>query len=107
MTTKGNKGYGKMIANAVLAAVDDPSYVPLKARTWMDEWIEPGPRRDRERRWLSMWLEAALTDIPKADAVRYLTDMARDLESLGVEPAVRALIDKVLPRIISNGCPDD
>lgn len=107
MTAKGNKDYGKTIADVVLAEVDDPNFVLPRTRTWMDEWIEPGPRRDRERRWLSMWLLAAFTEIPRADAVRYLTEMARDLEGLGVEPAVRALIDKILPKIISNGCPDD
>ena len=107
MTAKGNKGYGKAIADAVLAAVDDPNFVLPKTRTWMDDWIEPGPRRDRERRWLTMWLSAALTDIPTADAARYLREMAHDLEHVGVDTAVEGLINKVLPKIISNSRPDN
>lgn len=106
MTAKGNKGYGKAIADAVLAAVDDPSFVPTKTRGWWDDWFAPGPNRDRQRRWLQLWLSAAVDRVPTADAALYLTEMARDVERVGSDAAVAALIDKLLPKILSNDGPD-
>lgn len=107
MAVKGNKDYGEIIAGAVLAAVDDPKSVPLKRVTWLDDWTKPQPVRSRSRRWLSMWLKGDLRGIPTNLSARYLREMANDLEAAGINEAVDRFIDKILPRIISNGCPEE
>lgn len=104
MKRRGNKGYGEMIAEAALASSDDPRNWP-RTGTWLDSWTQPGPVRDRKRRWLSMWLKGDLHNIPADQAARYLEEMARDLRAAGTDEAVDCFIDKILPKIISNGPP--
>ncbi len=103
MVGKGNRGYGKAIADAVLAAVDSPLTAPqFKTTSWLDSWTNSAEARDRARRWLSMWLKADLKDIPPSLAARYLNEMAKDVESHGSDEAVKRFIDKILPKILTN-----
>lgn len=102
MARKGNRDYGKTIAELVLAAVDDPTFEPGPRTTWLDSWTKPAPIRDRSRRWLSMWLKGDLKDIPLDIVIRYLTEMAKDVGHFGTDEAVDRFIDKILPPIISN-----
>ena len=107
MVRKGNQDYGKAIAEAVLAAVDDPMFEPGRPRTtWLDSWTKPAPMRDRSRRWLSMWLKGDLKDIPPDLVIKYLTEMAKDVGHFGTDEAVNRFIDKILPEIISNEPPE-
>lgn len=101
---KGNAGYGQMIADAVLASMDS-SPEPPRTRTWLDSWTQPGPFRDRKRRWLSMWLKGDLTNVPEEQAARFLEEMASDVRAIGTDEAVNRFIDKILPKILSNGPP--
>ncbi|GGD91130.1 hypothetical protein GCM10011515_08510 [Tsuneonella deserti] len=106
MKPKGNAGYGKMIADAVLASIDEPP-LPAKHLSWPATWFEPGRARDRARRWLSMWLKGDLRDIPTEQAARYLEEMAEDLRAFGADKAVDRFVDKILPPLIRNGGPED
>jgi hypothetical protein len=93
MALKGNRGWAKMLAEAVKQAVDDPNYEPGPRPTyWVRTWIDPVPRRERYRRWLSMWLKGALSDVPSDVSARYLEEMAEDIR----------FIDKVLPKLLPN-----
>ena len=104
MSRKGNHGYGKAIAEAVLSKVDDAEFTPRT--TWLDSWTDPGEMRDRSRRWLSMWLKSDLKNVPPYLAIRYLTEMAKDISRLGSDEAVDRFVDKILPTIISNEPPE-
>lgn len=106
MKLKGNAGYGKMIADAVLASLEDPPE-RKKSANWLDSWLQPAPGLERSRRWLSMWLKGDLKDIPEDQAARYLRELAADLKTVGLDAAVDRFIDKILPRIIGNGGPED
>lgn len=103
---KGNRDYGKTIAERVLAAVDDPMVEPGPRTTWLDSWTKPAPMRYRSRRWLSMWLKGDLKDIPPDLVIRYLTEMAKDVGRFGTDGAVDRFIEKILPPIISNEPPE-
>ena len=102
MARRGNQGYGKMIADAALA---DQTPLP-KIGSWLDSWIEPVPRRNRARSWLSMFLKADLKNIPPDQVARYLEEMASDVRRLGSDEAVERFIDKILPRILPNEIPE-
>lgn len=105
---QGNRGWAKAIIEGVAdlqAERKAKSREQLPVRTWLDDWIEPAKARDRGRRWLSMWLKGDLRDIPPEYAGRFLEEMAVDLKTVGVEEAVDRFIDKILPKILSNGPP--
>ena len=103
MALKGNRGWAKMLAEAVKQAVDDPNYEPGPRPTyWLRTWIDPVPRRERYRRWLSMWLKGALSDVPSDVSARYLEEMAEDIRRLDEAQAVDRFIDKVLPKLLPN-----
>src|SRR5688500_12494612 len=99
MKLRGNDGYGRMIAEAVWASSDNPDRHSPARSNWLDSWIEPGPARDRARRWLSMWLKGDLKNIPKDQAARFLEEMAHDVLTVGADKAVDRFIDKILPKI--------
>ena len=106
MKPKGNVGYGKMIADAVLASINEPPPAP-KHLSWPASWFEPGQARDRARRWLSLWLKGDLKDIPAEQAARYLEEMAEDVRTIGADEAVDRFVDKILPPLIRNGSPEE
>lgn len=103
MRPKGNRGWGKMVAEAVKQAVDDPNYEPPPQPTnWLSTWIDPVPRRERYRRWLSSWLKGALRDVPSEVSARYFEELADDIRQLNEAQAVDRFIDKVLPKLLLN-----
>ena len=103
MALKGNRGYGKMLAEAVKQAVDDPNFQPPPRPTnWFTTWIDPVSRRERYRRWLSRWLKGALDDVPSDVSARYFEELADDILQLDESQAVDRFIDKVLPKLLLN-----
>ncbi|MBA4765418.1 MAG: hypothetical protein H2048_08050 [Erythrobacter sp.] len=108
MGLKRNRDWGKELAQAVLDVVDDPNYEPrARSTNWFTTWIDPIPRRERYRRWLSMWLKGALEDIPSEVSARYLEEMADDIRQLDEAQAVNRFIDKVLPKLLLNEPKDE
>jgi len=52
-----------------------------------------------------MWLKGDLKNIPDEQAARFLEEMAHDVRAVGPDKAVDRFMDKILPKIISNGPP--
>lgn len=52
-----------------------------------------------------MWLKGDLTNVPEEQAARFLEEMASDVRAIGTDEAVNRFIDKILPKILSNGPP--
>lgn len=103
MALKGNRGWGKMLAEVAKQAVDDPNYEPgPRPTSWFSTWIDPAPRRERYRRWLSRWLKGALRDIPSDVSARYFEEMADDIRQINEAQAVERFVDKVLPKLLLN-----
>lgn len=105
---KGNRSYGKMLAETVLKSFDGPNFKPpRRPESWLTSWTNPVQSRDRYRRWLSMWLKGALEDIPPEIAARYLEELSEDIRHLDHAQAVDRFINKVLPEVLLNEPKDE
>ena len=103
MALKKNRAWGKMLAEAVKQAVDDPNAEKQSvAGEYLQSLIGRVAIRDRTRRSLMYGLEGALGNLPPEVAVRYLQEMADDTRERGYAEAVRRFIDKALPKILVN-----
>lgn len=105
MSRRQHLGFGKQIADAVRAEIDSRPSESASAgwnRSWLSEWADATPARDRSRRWLTWGLQGALQDIPDDQVLRYLEEMGEDIKRLGADEAISRFIDNILPRLISN-----
>lgn len=104
MSRNSNQSYGKRIAEAVLASLDDSEAKEptTRSRSWLADWFEPAPMRDRSRRWLSAGLKSSTRDIPPNLLACYLLDAAEDVRQLGSDEAITRLVNKMLPELVSE-----
>lgn len=99
MGLKGNRGYGKILAEAAKNAVDAPDFQPAPFTSWLDTWFDPIKARNHFRRLLRDYFIVAVGKIPVEVTIKYLEEMIVDLRQLDQGQAVDRFVDKVMPKL--------
>jgi len=104
---RGNKGWGRKLADDVLAEAATGGVPRSQTAGWLSKWLDPVESNEMFGRWERGELEARFSEHPPEEVAKWLNQAAKDIVALGVEAAVDRLVDHIYPKLISNQPPSE
>lgn len=70
---------------------------PPRERSWRPHWASAASLHEQVRYYHGFYMKTDLASVPTETAARFLEELAADVRTVGVDAAVEAFLDKVLP----------